>query len=105
MIGLVLAYAPATEPAMNKREQSYVIVGKLQPASTEQSIADITNITNGLLAGTATTYQSEPPSVDNDDVPFVSPVKRSFMVIAQVIVGGRVVQPPIDEDDIVYFDE
>ncbi len=102
MIGLVFACASATEPAMNKREQNYVIVSKAQPASTEKSSADIIN---GLFTGTATTYQSEPPSVDNDDVPFVSPVKRSLMVTAQVIVGGRVVQPPIDEDDIVYFDE
>lgn len=46
--------------------------------------------------------ESCPPS--DEDAPFVSPVKRSFMVIASVIVGGRVVQPPIDEDDVVYFD-
>jgi hypothetical protein len=46
-----------------------------------------------------------PPSDHEEEVPFVSPVKRAFMVTASVIVGGRIVQPPIDEDDIVYFDE
>lgn len=101
MIGLVLAYAPVVEPTIRKREQNYVIVGKVQPASTERSIADIIN---GLSAGTATTYQSEPPSVDEGER-FVSSIKRSFTVTATMEVGGRVPRLPVDEDDQVYFDE
>lgn len=48
--------------------------------------------------------ESCPPSDDKEDIPFVSPVKRSLKVTAAVTIGGRVVQPPIDEDDVVYFD-
>lgn len=42
---------------------------------------------------------------NEDDTPFFSPIKRSITVTAEVVVGGRVVQAPIDEDDFVYFDE
>jgi hypothetical protein len=45
------------------------------------------------------------PRDAKEEVPFVSPVKRSFTVTASVVVGGRIVQPPIDEDDVVYFDD
>lgn len=97
---LVSAIAQLQEPVTRKREDNIVVVGKAQSAST---MPYSTGIFDELFIQTATTYQLKSASL-NEDV-FISPVKRSFMVTAPVVVGGRVIQPPIDEDDIVYFDE
>ena len=99
---VTLASATATAPAVRWREENIVIVRKEQSASIEQAVE---NVLNNLLVGTVTTYQSAPPRVGQEDVPFVSPVTSSFTVKAKLRVGGKVVQPPIDFDDIIYFDE
>ncbi len=99
---MALATTTAAAPAMKRKEESLVIVRKEQSASIEQITQ---HSICGLFAGTVTTYQSEPPSLGNDNVPFISPITCSFTVKAKLRVGGEVVQPPIDFDDIVYFDE
>ncbi len=97
-----LAATTAAAPAMQTKEENLVILRKEQSASVEQAIE---RAFSGLLAATVTTYQNDPPSVDNEDVPFVSPVISSITVKAKLRVEGEVIQPPIDFDDIVYFDE
>ncbi len=49
--------------------------------------------------------ETDPEPETIDETPFVSPVKRTIEVKGTYRVGGRVAPPPIDEDDIVYFDE
>ncbi len=103
--GIVLAAfasATATAPVVRRKEENIVIVRMEQSASTEQAVE---NVLNNLLAGTVTTYQFVPPSVGQEDVPFVSPLTSSFTVKAKLRVGGEIVQPPIDFDNIIYFDE
>ena len=95
---LFSAIAQFQETVTRKREDNIVVVSKAQSASTMPYSTGIFEFIQ-----TATTYQAKLPS-SNEDI-FVSPVKRSFVVTASVVIGGRVVQPPIDEDDIVYFDE
>lgn len=103
--GIVLAAfasATVTAPAVRRKEENIVFVRVEQSASTEQAVE---KILNNLLVGTVTTYQVIPPSVGQEDVPFVSPVTSSFTVKAKLRVGGEIVQPPIEFDDIIYFDE
>jgi len=100
MLDLVFAFAQLQEPVMRKREDNIVVVGTAQSAST---MPYSTRIFDELFTATAATYQAKPPLLDEDI--FISPVKRSFMVTVPVVIGGRVAQPAIDEDDIVYFDE
>ena len=40
-----------------------------------------------------------------DETPFVSPVKRAIRARVTYQVGGRMLPPPVDEDEIIYFDE
>lgn len=94
-----VASTAATAPIMRRTEDS-VIVRREQSASTEQGIE---RLLGGLLIGTVTTYQAV--SLVTEDVPFVSPVISSSVVKARLKIGGQVGQPPIDFDDIVYFDE
>ncbi len=42
--------------------------------------------------------KSKADDEDLEDI-FVSPIKRVLNVTAPIVVGGRVVQPPIDEDE------
>lgn len=98
MAFFALATPAATTPTMRRKEDNIVIVRKEQSASIEQAFVP-------LLAETVTTYQSDPPSANSDDVPFVSPVVSSVIVKAKVQIGGEIVQPPIDFGDVVYFDE
>jgi hypothetical protein len=86
---------------VKKREDSYVIVSKSQTSPT--SIGD--DFFAQFQGNSLTTYQSVPVTkIDNDDV-FVSHVKRSVTVNGLFVIGGRISQPEIDEDEIVYFDE
>ncbi|MBC7795703.1 MAG: hypothetical protein H7Z37_02390 [Pyrinomonadaceae bacterium] len=41
---------------------------------------------------------------ESDDDFFVSPIKKSSTVHAKVTIGDRVQQPPIDEDECVYYE-
>lgn len=88
-----------------KREDSYVIVGKSQTSPTAVSI-------NNFFAqpqdNSLTIYQSVPDTkIDNSDNEGerIFPATRSFIVNAPVVFRGKGIQPPIDEDAIVYFDE
>jgi len=47
----------------------------------------------------------DPETEAVDETPFVSPIKRAIHAKTTYRVGGRIAPPPIDEDDIVYFDE
>lgn len=94
--------AAATAPALKLKEDNLVIIRQERSASIEQAVE---HAISGLLAGTATTYQSDPPSVGFDHAPFVSPITSSFIVKAKLKIDGEVVQPPIDLDDVVYFNE
>ncbi len=40
---------------------------------------------------------------DSEDAKTGEPI-RSFIVTSPATIGGRVEQPPIDEDEVVYFD-
>jgi len=97
-----LASTAATAPTMQRKEEGLVVIRREQSASIEQSVE---NALNKFLAGTVITYQTDPLSVGGEDIPFVSPVTSSFTVKAKLRVGGEVIQPPIDFDDLVYFDE
>jgi hypothetical protein len=97
-----LASTAVTAPAMQRKEESLVVIRREQSASIEQSVE---NALNKFLSGTATTYQTNPLLVRGEDIPFVSPVISSFTVKAKLRVGGEVIQPPIDFDDLIYFDE
>lgn len=99
---VALASTAATAPTNRRHEESFVIVRKERSASVEQAIE---RVLSGLLAETVTTYQSDPLPVGSKDIPFVSPVISSFTIKAKLKVGGEIVQPPIDFDEIVYFDE
>lgn len=98
----VLASTAATAPTMIRQEDNLVVVRKEQSASIEQAVE---NALNRFLANTVATYQTDPLTIIGEDVPFVSPVTSSFMLKAKLRIGGEVIQPPIDFDDIVYFDE
>ena len=79
---------------------NYVICRHDQPVNTDPVIARIMNL---LVQNGATTYQDT--SVEVDNLEFISPVKRSFKVKMRFKVGGRVAHLPLDEEEIVYFDE
>ncbi len=87
---------------IKRREDNYVIVNKSNPSSTSTN----NDFFAQLRGNSLTTYQSVPviKISRNDDV-FISPVKRSVTVNGSFIVGGRISQPEIDEDEVVYFDE
>lgn len=99
---LALASNASTAPAIHRKEENIVIVGKEHSASIEQATEDVLS---RLLVETVTTYQFGLSSIDSETAPFVSPVTNSFTIKARLRVGGKIVQPPIDFDDIVYFDE
>lgn len=84
-----------------KREDSYVIVGKSNASSTF--------ISNDLFAksygNSLTTYQSVPITITDNSENTSPSVKHSVKVNGLFIVGGRIRQPEIDEEEIVYFDE
>lgn len=90
------------ELSTKRREDNYVIVNKLNASSTS-----INNDFFAQLKGSSlTTYQSVPViKISNDENVFISPVKHSVTVNGLFVVGGRISQPEIDEDEIVYFDE
>lgn len=61
---------------------------------------------NGKKNGTKLQTSSKPQAEDDwDDDPFFSPVIESFTVNVTLKMGGRVEQPPIDEEDLIYWDE
>lgn len=97
-----LASTAVTAPTMQRKEESLVVIRREQSASIEQSVE---NALNKFFSGTVTTYQTDPLLVSGEDIPFVSPVISSFTVKAKLRVGGEVIQPPIDFDDLIYFDE
>lgn len=87
---------------VKKREDSYVIVGKSQTSPT--SVSD--DFFAQLQSNSLTTYQSVPVAkIAVSEEVFVSAVKHSVTVSNLFVVGGRITQPEIDEDEIVYFDE
>ncbi len=90
-----------SELRYNHPSENVLFIRTEQSASIEQAIE---RALSPLHAETVSTYQSDPPSVDNEDVAFVSPVDSAFTVKAKLRVGGEIVQPPIDLNDIVYFD-
>jgi len=95
------ALATVQQPVMKKREDEIVIVGKKQPSPT---VVDINELFERFNDGySLATYKFVPIEREDNDL-FVSPIKRSLNITTSIIVGGRVVQPSIDED-IVYFDE
>jgi hypothetical protein len=57
---------------------------------------------NGAKLQTSSKLQAED---DWDDDPFFSPVISSVKVKMKLHIGGKVEQPPIDEDDLIYWDE
>jgi len=88
---------------VKKREDSYVIVSKSQTSPISINANDFYE---QMQRDSLTTYQSVPTiNLDNNDNIFVSPIKRSVTVTGLFVVGGRISQPAIDEDEIVYFDE
>jgi hypothetical protein len=87
---------------VKRREDSYVIVSKSQTSPT--SISD--DFFAQFQGNSLTTYQSVPVAkIDYNEDVFVSTVKRPVMINNLFVVGGRITQPEIDEDEIVYFDE
>jgi hypothetical protein len=85
------------------RKEGYVIVGKPPTSATAVNTDDFYA---QMQRNSLTTYQSVPTTnLDNNDDIFVSPIKRSVKVNGLFVVGGRISQPAIDEDEIVYFDE
>jgi hypothetical protein len=97
-----LASTAATAPAVRRSEESFVTIRQEQSASLEQATESVFNKFN---TESVTTYQADPPFVGNEDLPFVSPVVSSFSIKAKLKVGRNIVQPPIDIEDIVYFDD
>ena len=87
--------------SVKKREDSYVIVGKLSDSSTFVSDDFLQQSHRNSL----TTYQSVPVTVIDNGENIPPAVGYSVRVNGLFVVGGRIRQPEIDEDEIVYFDE
>ena len=99
----IAAVSSAQESNIKNREENYVIVGKSRFASSliyGNDFFEQMGAKNPLA-----TYQQKAVSLINDNQMDVSPPLRSFTVTAPIIFRGRGVQPPIDEEDTVYFDE
>jgi len=91
------------QSTIEKRQDEIVIVAKNQPTPT---IIDFNKFFEKFInSDSLITYISTPIAREEEDDFFVSPIKRSINITTPIIVGGRVTQPPIDEEDIVYFDE
>ncbi len=64
------------------------------------------NSPNGKKNGAKLQTSSKSQATDDwDDDPFFSPVTESFTVNVTLKMGGKVEQPPIDEEDLIYWDE
>ena len=87
----------------NRRDDECVIVSTSQVAPT---IIDFDLFLKRFrkFDTSVATYVSEPIRIMEKRAGFVSPINRSLNVITPILVGGKVTQPPID-DEIVYFDE
>ncbi len=97
---VVTKYQPRS---VSRRDDEYVVVSTAQAAPTFFNLEEF--IRNFHRIEHIATYIEEPiDSFKRGDL--FGPVKvRSIRVTAPVIIGGYFVQPPIEEEDFVYFDD
>jgi hypothetical protein len=103
MIEMLLVAATTIQSnQLKKQNENYVIVEKRPTTSTVKDFNDFLSQieTKTQLA----TYQSVPLTSAHTEDDFISPVKKSIVVNATFILGGKISPLPMD-DEIVYFDE
>lgn len=101
MLAELLLTVVAYKQPQQKRD-NYVVVSETKSASTVIDVGKYREKFFGV--GHLVTYNST-PKIDDGEI-FVSSIKKSLNVISPIIVGGKISQPSIDEDDdLVMFDE
>jgi hypothetical protein len=104
MIEMLLVAATTIQTInLKKQDEKYLSIERKNVTSTIKGFEDYLT---QLKVGTSTaTYQTVPVVFTEDEDDFVSPVKKSITVNATFIFGEKILPLPIDDDDIVYFDE
>jgi hypothetical protein len=81
-------------------------MNKVIEARTKRKKTVVKKGANGKKNGAKLQTSSKSQAADDwDDDPFFSPVIKSFTVNVTLKMGGKVEQPPIDEEDLIYWDE
>ena len=89
--------------SVSRRDDDYVVVSTAQVAPTYFDFEEFLHKFHRI--DHVATYINEPiNSVKGMDLFGTSQVK-SIRVTAPLVIGGYFVQPPIDEENFVYFDE
>lgn len=100
---MITTAATVPQPVITRRKENVVIVGKQAPASTFKSFNDLFEQMQVKFSSSESRIIPASP-MDEEDI-FVSPIKRTITVKAKFVVSGRIIQPPIDDEDEIYFDE
>jgi hypothetical protein len=105
MLDYILALAVSTAPSTIQKNQNppVIVVGKEISSKTEQRTGSIS--LEDMKENSVATFWNDTPEVGSSaDVPYVSPAKSTIKVKATYVIGGKISQPPVD-DDLVYLDE
>lgn len=92
----------STYPITKKKRDDYFVVSESKSASTYLDLDKLRE--NYFGVGNLVTYKSHPMlRIEKDGM--VSPIKNSISVLVPFRLGGKISQPPIDDDDLVFFDD